>query len=202
MHSFAHSLTHSITPFPASYRLLSQPPPLHPEIAILVDDISAATRTILDPQHVAPFDTLLIRDPAIYIASIGAPTRTFLLSDLLLDHHDWSVYKMVVFLNAFVVPSDITAAVSKKLKRGNTTLVFTYAAALFSSADGPRAINTSAVSDFVGIPLRRGVGAANIVTHVPRSESLQAGFPRDYGFYPAPWGRIDPWLAYDASAGE
>ena len=69
-----------------------------------------------------------------------APARIFLLSDILLPNVDWEPFKLCVFLNAFVVPPNISTAIETKLrqKRTNATLVFTFGAALFDDATAPR----------------------------------------------------------------
>lgn len=95
---------------------------LKPEVAVFVDDVSAATRTVFDDG--SDFLGTLLHYPPIIIGSIGAPTRVFVLSDLLLPDYDWSGFRMCVFLNAFVVTPELSEAISTKLKRGNTTLVW------------------------------------------------------------------------------
>lgn len=57
---------------------------LSPEIAVFVDDTSAAVPISILPTN-ALFLNSLIATPPLYIGSVGAPMRTFLLSDLLLD---------------------------------------------------------------------------------------------------------------------
>ena len=173
---------------------------LHPEVAVFVDDVSAATRTVFDEG--SEFLESLMKNSAITISSIGAPARLFVLSDLLLPNFDWSRYRMCVFLNAFVVTPTLSQAIETKLKRGNTTLVWTYAAGIYETPLGQRSINESRISDLIGIPLKQGLpAAANLMTHVPRSPTLQLGFPRDYGF---PDGgsikHIDPWFELDRAA--
>jgi hypothetical protein len=163
---------------------------LRPEIAIFVDEDSAAVRTVFDDG--APFLTALIRLPPQYLAASGAPVRIFLLSDLLLPDVDWEPYKMCVFLNAFVVSPAIRAAIESKLKHKSvpTTLVFTFGAGLFDDAMAPRTVNITAVSTLVGVPLRQGAGAANLNTYTPNMG------PHLLGTYGVP-GQQSPWFQLD-----
>jgi hypothetical protein len=175
---------------------------LKPQVAVFVDDVSAATRTVFDDG--ADFLSSLMHYPPIIIGSIGAPTRVFVLSDLLLPDFDSSEFRMCIFLNAFVVTPELSEAISK-LKQGNTTLVWQFAPGLFESAVGPREINTTRISDLVGLPLQRGGTVSSLLTHVPESPTLQKGFPRDYGL---PDGgtrtdkKIDPWFQLDSAAAQ
>eukprot|EP01052_Picozoa_sp_SAG31_P079199 SAG31_NODE_38810_length_293_cov_0.798969_1_plen_83_part_01 len=83
---------------------------------------------------------------------------------------------MCVFLNAFVVTPTLSQAIQTKLKRSNKTLVWTFVAGIFEAPLGQRVINISHISDLIGIPLKKGQpAAANLMTHVPRSPTLQLG---------------------------
>jgi hypothetical protein len=165
---------------------------LQSQVAVFVDDVSAATRTVFDEG--SPFLSSLLRSPSIYLASIGAPTRVFLLSDLLLPSYDWRKYRMCVFLNAFVVTPTLSRAIDVKLRRHNTTLVWTYAAGIFADALGERRMNMTRISQLVGVPLKPGNRSISIMTHVPRSPTLGVGFPRDYGL---PSQAPDPFFELD-----
>ena len=132
---------------------------LHPDVAIFVNVASAAVRTAFDDG--AGFLSALIRDPPQHLAASGAPVRIFLLSDLLLPDVDWfnlSHCKMCVFLNAFVLPPNVEAAIELTLKRKSvpTTLVFTFGAGLFDDAMAPRAVNITAISALEGPANCRG----------------------------------------------
>lgn len=180
---------------------------LKPEVAVFVDDVSAATRTVFDDG--SDFLAALMHYPPIIIGSIGAPTRVFVLSDLLLPDSDtpvdWSGFRMCIFLNAFVVSPELSAAISTKLKRGNTTLVWQYAPGVFASAveSRPREIDVTRISALVGIPLAQGGTVSSLLTHVPQSPTLQEGFPRDYGLTDGGTRtdkKIDPWFRLDPAA--
>jgi hypothetical protein len=174
------------------------PPLLQPEIAVFVSDVSETTRTINGDNMGALLQEMLHIPPSI-IASVGAPARMFVLSDLLTPGVDWSSFKFCIFLNAFVIPQNLLSAIDAKLRIGNKTLLWTYAAGVFATATDPRdALNVSRVSEIVGMPLTRGPGGRQLQIHVPASASLQAGFPRDYGASAAAQPNpIDPWFYLD-----
>jgi hypothetical protein len=177
---------------------LDSSPLLQPEIAVFVSDVSETTRTINGDNMGTLLQEMLHIPPSI-IASVGAPARMFVLSDLLTPGVDWSMFKFCIFLNAFVIPQNLSSAIDTKLRTGNTTLLWTYAAGVFATATDPRdALNVSRVSEMVGMPLTRGPGGRQLQIHVPASASLQAGFPRDYGASAAAQPNlIDPWFYLD-----
>lgn len=152
-------------------------PTLVPEIAVFTDEQSAATRTMIPagdlPMHSNPaygaFDAMLLGDVLPVIAGAGAAVRAFQLTDLLLPGLDWKHFRLCIFLNAFVVTPDISAAIKTKLQHPNSTLLWQYAPGLYSSATAQP--DPDRVSDVVGIPLRRGAGGIDLLTRLVPSES-------------------------------
>ena len=166
-------------------------------MAIFVDDTSASVAISATN---AEWINMLVAQPPLLVSSVGAPARTFLLSDLALDTIDWAPYRLCVFLNAYVVPPHIAAAIATKLKGGGKTLVWTHMAGVLAapSPAGPRALNTTAMSELVGINLTRGAGASPLFTHVPAGPTLGPGFPRDYGSATV---AVDPWFYHAGHSG-
>ena len=153
-----------------------------PEIAVFSDETSAAIRTMIPmedlPMHSSPsygaFDAMLLGDVLPVIASSGAAVRVFQLTDLLLPGLEWGHFRLCIFLNAFVVTPNISAAVKTKLQRPNTTLLWQYAPGLYSSATGQP--DPACVSELVGIPLRRGAGGIDLLTRLVPSEAAHDPF--------------------------
>jgi hypothetical protein len=162
------------------------PHTLVPEIAVFSDEQSVATRTMIPvgdlPMHSNPaygaFDAMLLGDVLPVIAGTGAAVRAFQLTDLLLPGLDWSHFRLCIFLNAFVVTPNISAAIKTKLQHPNNTLLWQYAPGLYSSATGQP--DPDRVSDVVGIPLRRGAGGIDLLTRLVPSEVGAGG--RDSSF--------------------
>ena len=67
-----------------------QPASLNAEVAIFVDDTSAATWISVND---GGFINDLMAQPTLSIPSSGAPARMFLVSDLLVEGVDWSPYE-------------------------------------------------------------------------------------------------------------
>lgn len=166
-------------------------PSLHAEIAIFVDDQSAATWiSLLD----GGTSTDLVQLPPIFISASGAPARVFLMSDLLSDTADWSAFKFCVLLNPFVISADVADAISHKLQTNGRTLAWTHAPGIFPAVNSSREVDVDRMSQLVGIPLARGDGSHFLMTHVNKSATLSSGFPRNYG---SPIQSYDPWFYAD-----
>ena len=153
-----------------------------PQIAVFSDETSAAIRTMIPagdlPMHSNPaygaFDAMLLGDALPVIAASGAAVRAFQLTDLLLPGLEWGHFRICIFLNAFVVTPEISAAIKTKLQRPNTTLLWQYAPGLYSSATGQP--DPARVAELVGIPLRRGDGGIDLLTRLVQSEAAQDSF--------------------------
>jgi hypothetical protein len=96
-----------------SYSLLYHPPPIpaglkpasnRAEIAIFVDETSAAALTPALSSASDSFQKALWYYPGFYLAASGAPVRMFLLSDLVHTATDWSSYRFCVLLNLMARP--------------------------------------------------------------------------------------------------
>jgi hypothetical protein len=164
---------------------------LNPEIAVFVDDLSATTWISLNDGGIT---TALVQEPPIFLSASGCPVRLFLLSDLLVPTADWTHFKLVVFLNPFVMPPSIAEAIAAKLENGNRTLVWQYAPGIFGQANTTRTVDLAAMANLVGFALRQGPGPHDVFTHVPSSPTLSKGFPRNYG---DPVQKFDPWFQPD-----
>lgn len=159
---------------------------LVPEIAVFSDERSVARRLLIPaadlPMHSNPaygaFDGMLLGDVLPVIAGTGAAVRAFQLTDLLLPGLDWTHFRLCIFLNAFVVTANVSAAIKTKLQHPNITLLWQYAPGLYSSVTGQP--DPDRVSDIVGIPLRRGAGGIDLLTRLVNSS--QAGVGGDSSF--------------------
>ena len=187
-----------------------------PEIAVFSDEASAARRVMIpagemplgsNPAYGA-FDSMLLSDALPVIAGAGAAVRAFQLSDLLLPGLEWKHFRLCVFLNAFVVPPNISAAIKAKLQRPNTTLLWQYAPGLYSSADGEP--DPARVSELLGIRLHRGEGGIDLLTRLVPSDAALRSFNSlakrglEYGHRGCcqQWPKqVDPWFYWTRNAG-
>ena len=187
---------------------------LRPQIAVFSDETSAATRTFARPEDLPTysspsydaFDTLLLGSAVPVLASAGAAVREFQLTDLLLETAsvDWKMFKLCVFLNAFVLTPSMQAAIKTKLQgtHSNCTVVYQYAPGVF---DGVNQANASRVSEVVGLPLARGPGGIDVETTIvpglPSSLGPLAGLSYGHRGCCGQWQKsIDPWFHLDNSA--
>ena len=138
-----------------------------PEVAIFVDEVSAAARPLLGRGGTIAlgyqFEAALQQRPWQDIAGIGAPVRVYLMSDLLHKEFPFSEIKLAIFLNAFMVGSDIRQAVKTKLQRDGRTVAWIYAPGLFDAdsciGSGACEPDIAAASGLVGLPLQLNVTA-------------------------------------------
>ena len=130
-----------------------------PEVALLVDDISAAHLTLSggpgsrSPHGQSPtsFSYLMHAQPLHSLAGLGVPFRTFLLSDLLLDSFPVDSFKLIVLANALKIPDDIQTAIKTKLQGGERTLFYMYGPGMLDQ-DGE--INLAGPAAITGLPLQ------------------------------------------------
>jgi hypothetical protein len=155
------------------------------QIAVLVDDLSATRRTVMDISD--DFSRDMMKGPRDALSIIGAPIRTVLLSDLLLPEADWSAYRFFVFANAFVISPALRVALDKHCRRSGATLLWQYAAGLYEANVSTPSIE--AMCDVVQLPLLRGPGAIH-----PRI--MGAGFGQYGDHYPP----ADPWFHLDVAS--
>ncbi|MFA6561313.1 MAG: hypothetical protein WCV00_05340 [Verrucomicrobiia bacterium] len=112
------------------------------EIAVFGDVASMYHASALVPLS----DDLLVRPPD-ELARIGAPYDIYTFSDL--DHKRLPLaqYKLVVFLNAFLIPRDKREFIRAKLQAGGRTLLWIYAPNYIQ----PRGFSTDGISEITGI---------------------------------------------------
>ena len=184
------------------------------EVAIFVDEVSAAARPLLGRGGTVSlgfqFEVTLQQQPWQDIAGIGAPVRVYLMSDLLHENFPASEIKLAIFLNAFMVGSDIRQAVKMKLQRNGRTVAWMYAPGLFDAescgGSGGCTPDTAAASNLVGLPL---------LLHATDSSPLATTFEVHPGSagpvlpasvlgssYGAQLGSVSPWLSCVEEASE
>jgi hypothetical protein len=123
----------------ATLQKQSLPPPA---IAIFVDEKSSSARPLkgkggspdgqaLPGYH---FENALLRMPWQTLASIGAPVRVYLMTDLLRSEFPVEHIRLAVMLNAFIVSPEVRAAVRTKLQTGGRTIVWSYTPGIFVGA--------------------------------------------------------------------
>lgn len=127
-----------------------------PEIAFVVDTESVKRFvTQMAPRLVGNDDlwTLLLQNQLYEFNRIGAPYDVWLLDDLL--ELKSVPYKMVFFMNAFVLSDQQRAVIEQRFKKDHRTLVWVYAAGLYKD----RALSVDNVTALTGIPLKADVNA-------------------------------------------
>lgn len=141
------------------------------EVAIFVDEISAAARPLLGRGGTIPlgyqFESALGQRPWQDIAGIGAPVRVFLLSDLLLPEFPSADIKMSIFLNAFMLSRELRTAIRSKLQIDAKLTAFVYTAGLYDTTTCKvdacvPAIGTA--SELIGLSIKMNKVAGPVVT--------------------------------------
>lgn len=119
------------------------------EIAVFGDVASMYHASALVPLS----DDLLVRPPD-ELARLGAPYDIYTFSDL--DHPQLPLdqYKLVIFLNAFLIPPDKRAVIRAKLQTGGRTLLWIYAPNYMQS----RGFSTDGISEITGITVGKREG--------------------------------------------
>jgi hypothetical protein len=119
------------------------------EIAVFGDVASMYHASALVPLS----DDLLVRPPD-ELARLGAPYDIYTFSDL--DHHQLPLdqYKLVIFLNSFLIPPDKREFIHAKLQTGGRTLLWIYAPNYIQ----PRGFSTDGISEITGIAVARREG--------------------------------------------
>ena len=161
-------------PKPSARLRQTAPPPLEPEIALVIDDASCAhlllgghpgAQCTDRPTPASSTSNLsavragffagcglaeaLVRQPAHVLPWVGAPFRQYLLSDLLLPNFPSSALKLIVFANALRLPAGVEAAIASKF--ANKTLLFVWAPGVVDAVSGN--IDASAPRRLVGLGL-------------------------------------------------
>jgi len=178
-----------------------------PEVAIFVDEVSAAARPLLGRGGTIPlgfqFETALQQSPWQDIAGIGAPVRVFLLSDLAREDFPFNEIKLAVFLNAFMLGSDLRTIVRTRLQGDGRTLAWLYAPGLLDAdaCGGPGACtpDAAASSDLIGLQLQIHVTGAPLATTFVDEADAPVGPALPVGVagatFGAQLGSVSPWLA-------
>jgi hypothetical protein len=177
-----------------------QAPVLPPaEVAIFVDEVSAAARPVLGrggtiPQGF-PFETALQMHAWQDIAGIGAPVRVFLMSDLLHEDFPYGEVKLAVFLNAFMLAPELRQAIKTKLQTDGRTVAWLYAPGLLdaeacTSGSGSCVPSDAASSELVGLRLEMNVTEVALTTTFQQTIPALAG-----SSYGAGLGLVSPWFA-------
>ena len=144
------------------HRFDTQPLAARPQVALLIDDTSANyIRLLGGPGSPCVGDSCpspdlfskLMHEGAVTLASsLGAPVRTFLLSDVLLDKFPAEQLRLVVFINALSVSNEVAVAVQRKLHQRNTTLLYLYAPGVIHAETGQ--LDLTGPTALTGLPLR------------------------------------------------
>ena len=178
-----------------------QAPVLPPaEVAIFVDEVSAAARPVLGrggtiPQGF-PFETALQMHSWQDIAGIGAPVRVFLMGDLLHEDFPYGDLKLAVFLNAFMLTPELRQVIKTKLQTNGRTVAWLYAPGLLDAeacsgtGSGSCVPSIAASSELVGLQLELHVTAESLTTTFQKAMPALAG-----SSYGAGLGLVSPWLA-------
>ena len=184
-----------------------QAPVLPPaEVAIFVDEISAASRPLLGRGGTIPegytFERALQQQPWQDIAGIGAPVRVYLQSDLTHESFSFEEIKLAVFLNCFMIGAGVRQAVKLKLQNSNRTVAWVYAPGLLDAdacgGAGACAPDAAASSDLVGLPLKMNETTVPLAT-IFEAATATAGPALPAGVAGASYGdqlgSVSPWLS-------
>ncbi len=116
------------------------------EVAVVVDE-----RSIQAMRLNAPFQSRLILESLAGCFPTGTPVECHELISFL-DHTDHARFKVVVFLNLFLVDTEILAKVDH-LKSNGRTLLFSFAPGVLSGEQGMRRFSLETASQLAGMEL-------------------------------------------------
>ena len=117
------------------------------EVAVVVDERSVSTMRLN-----SPFQQQLLLNSLAAFFPTGTPVECHELESFL-RHADHSRFKVVAFLNLFLVDRKISAAV-EKLKADNRTLIFSFAPGFLRGDPGQRVFSTEAAGKLAGMRLK------------------------------------------------
>jgi hypothetical protein len=177
---------------------LSQPAAF--EIAVLVDDMSAAyiappggpsafPLNSTDTQH-GSLSYFMHAQPLHSLAKIGAPFRTFLLSDVLLPTFPAEQLKLVIITAALRVTDDIADAIDHKLKSHGRTLLWLYAPGVVSADTG--AFDPNGPARLTGLPVSLGPGSIPLQAHEDATGDTLGGLSPGGSYNVTPWFGLSP----------
>jgi len=162
-----------------------------PEIVIFTDDASVDFTPILGPPGADNYarSQLVYQGAITQLQRCGAPFRQYLLSDILDSTLALEKVKLVIFHNAYSVTAEIRSAIRDRLEGQGRSLLYIYAAGLLDEAGAP---DLTAMSDFVGMQIRRGEG------DLPRPVSNLVRFEKASSTFGLPDNKTwDPWFFVD-----
>lgn len=119
----------------------------------------------------SPLAADLLVNPPDELARIGAPYDLYNLSDLIHVQLPLNRYKLIVFLNAFLIPSRIREFISEKLCGEGRTLLWLYAPNYL----GSDRLSAAGISGITGIQVVRHNGEDSLVEIT--SEAMLARVP-------------------------
>lgn len=169
------------------------------EVAIFVDEISAAARPLLGRGGTIPlgfqFETRLQMHPWQDLAGIGAPVRVYLQSDLLHANFRFEELKVAVFLNAFMLGAELRQVIKTKLQRDGRTVAWLYAPGLLDAdactGSGSCMPSVVASSELVGLPLEMN-STVEVALTTTFEQTAPAGLAGSA--FGAPLGLVSPFL--------
>lgn len=165
------------------------------EIAVLVDDMSAAyiappggpsafPLNSTDAQH-GSLSYFMYAQPLHSLAQVGAPFRTFLLSDVLLPMFPAKQLKLVIITGAMCVTDEIAAAIDDKLKSHGRTILWLYAPGVISADTG--ALDPMGPARLTGLPLSLGPGSIPLEAHADATGGTLGGLSPGGSYNVTPW---------------
>jgi hypothetical protein len=195
--------SHALSQWKFMLERTSTTTPIQPEVAIFVDELSAAARPLLG---LGDFEKSLLQLPWQDIAGIGAPIRVYLLSDLLQSNFSAKGIKMAILLNAAMVSAKLRDAIKAKLQHANDvihrTVAWVYAPALFDAdvcmGAGGCLPNVSAASELVGMELNMSLSPSPLTVSWQLDNTILNKTWNDGGWNDRGFGPISPWLSCDS----
>eukprot|EP01052_Picozoa_sp_SAG31_P024082 SAG31_NODE_2025_length_6642_cov_6.408681_3_plen_832_part_00 len=183
---------------------------LQPQVALLVDDLSAARfpltggpgmhctdrptgkSTTVNLTAVkrgwfagCSFSALVHSQPQHALAWIGSPVRTYLLSDVMLDSFPAQSLRLVIFANSIQIPPAVLDAIKAKLTGDlasgeKRTLLWVWAPSVLDPSTGE--LDASGPDDLLGLGLTMGDGPLPLETIMADGSSFG---PSSYAV--SPW---------------
>jgi hypothetical protein len=126
---------------------------------------------------------LLVNAPDA-LARIGAPYDIYNFSDLDNSRINWSRYKLVIFMNTFLIPDKLRAFINKNVKTKGRTVLWMYAPDYIRN----KGFSESSISEITGIKIQKHEGENQQATLVAGAFNLSKAANLSFGFN----GKISP----------
>jgi hypothetical protein len=129
-------------------------------------------------QAFSPLANDLLVTPPDELARIGAPYDIYNFSDLDHERLPLDQYRLIIFMNPFLLPPDKRDFIARRVKRGGRTLLWIYAPDYI----GEHGFSADAISAITGITVAAHAGGDSTVQVAPEGIFSRLGTTAHYSF--------------------